>query len=84
MFERARHFTLLAMLTNPEFNSRIDKGEKIHESANALTEEEFEAAMIWVTALQYEFKETMNGFQRSGLGPKTGSGVSSRYAPTTT
>lgn len=64
MFQQARIYAEQVMLTNSAFKKKIDNGAQIWEAADTLQEAEFEASMLWVTAWQYEFKETMNNIQR--------------------
>ena len=50
----------LAMYTNAAFKAQVDAGRQPWEAADTLGAEEVEAMFMWVTALQYEFKEGMS------------------------
>lgn len=58
LFKQSMKYAERAMYTNPEFRSQVDNGVLPWDAANTLTAREAESAMIWVTALQYQFKET--------------------------
>ncbi len=59
-FRRAMEYTELAMYTNPDFRQHVDAGATPWQSAELLTQREKEAMFFWVTAMQYEFKESMS------------------------
>ncbi len=63
-FRRGRFYAEQAMLTNSDFKAKVEGGAEIWEAAETLREPEFEAGMLWVTSMQYEFKETMGTFAR--------------------
>jgi hypothetical protein len=58
-FRKAMKYAELAMYTNPAFKQMADAGIPPWEAADTLGETEVEAMFLWVTALQYEFKEGM-------------------------
>jgi hypothetical protein len=64
MFGRAKLYAEKAMLTNPEFRKKREAGAEVWEAADTVREPEAEAALLWVTAWQYEFKEVMNTVER--------------------
>jgi len=59
LFNKAIIYAEWAMYTNPPFRTRIEQGEKPWQAVDALTANETEAMLFWVTAIQYEFKEGM-------------------------
>jgi hypothetical protein len=59
-FKKAMHCAELAMYTNASFKARVREGKKPWQAADSLGKEETEAMFFWVTALHYEFKESMN------------------------
>lgn len=59
-FKKAMHYAELAMYTNASFKARVRQGVKPWQAADLLGKEETEAMFFWVTALHYEFKESMN------------------------
>jgi hypothetical protein len=59
-FTKAMHYAELAMYTNASFKARVRQGKKPWQAADRLGKEETEAMFFWVTALHYEFKESMN------------------------
>lgn len=59
-FKKAMHYAELAMYTNASFKARVRQGEKPWQAADLLGKDETEAMFFWVTALHYEFKESMN------------------------
>jgi hypothetical protein len=59
-FRQAMTCAELAMYTNPNFKVQVDAGRQPWEAAGALGAAEAEAMFLWVTALQYEFKEGMS------------------------
>lgn len=63
-FKQAMRYAEWAMYTNPEFRHRIEQGETPWAASSALTANEAEAMLFWVTALQYEFKEGMNLYSK--------------------
>lgn len=58
-FHQAMTHAELAMYTNPAFKAEVDAGRQPWEAAGALGASEAEAMYLWVTALQYDFKEGM-------------------------
>lgn len=58
-FRKAMLYAELAMYTNADFKKMVNTGVTPWDAAGTLTEKEVEAMFFWVTALQYEFKETM-------------------------
>jgi hypothetical protein len=59
-FKKAMHYAELAMYTNSLFRARVRQGKRPWQAADRLGKAETEAMFFWVTALQYEFKESMN------------------------
>lgn len=59
-FKQAIVYAEWAMYTNPHFRNRIEQGQKPWQAVAALTANETEAMLFWVTAIQYEFKEVMS------------------------
>ena len=59
VFQRAMKYAEQAMYTNPDFKKQVDGGATPWEAVGSTNKREAEAIMLWVTALQYEFKETM-------------------------
>lgn len=59
-FTKAMHYAELAMYTNTAFKASVRQGKKPWQAADRLGKEETEAMFFWVTALHYEFKESMN------------------------
>ena len=59
-YKTARRYNEWAMYTHPEFQVRMDAGEKPWEAADVLTEREVPAMFYWVTAVMYHFKEGMS------------------------
>jgi hypothetical protein len=74
-FKTAMRYAELAMYTNASFRDRVRRGAKPWQAADRLGRKETEAMFFWVTALHYEFKESMNlaekvrnvGWFRKGL-----------------
>jgi hypothetical protein len=58
-FRLAMKYAELAMYTNREFKTRVIAGTDLWDAADSLNKEQVEAMFFWVTALQYEFKESM-------------------------
>ncbi len=58
-FNEAMSYCEAAMYTNPDFRNEMENGRKPWEAAYTLQAEDAPAMLFWVTALQYEFQETM-------------------------
>lgn len=59
-FKQAIVYAEWAMYTNTHFKNRIEQGQKPWQAVDALTENETEAMLFWVTGIQYDFKEGMS------------------------
>ncbi len=59
-FRQAMTYAELAMYSNREFRQKVDSGTKPWEAVGSLGADEVEAMFFWVTAIQYEFKESMS------------------------
>ena len=59
-FLQAMRYAEQAMYSNTEFRTKIEQGETLWGAIDSLSEREAEAMFFWVTALQYEFKESMS------------------------
>lgn len=59
LFKQAIVYAEWAMYTNMHFRNRVEQGLKPWQAVDALTANESEAMLFWVTAIQYEFKEGM-------------------------
>ena len=64
VFNRAKHLSETAMNTNSAVVKQIEAGNQYWQSADALSAREARSMLLWVTAVQYEFKEGMNVFQQ--------------------
>lgn len=60
LFLRAMKYAELAMYTNTKFKAGVNSGKAPWEAVASLEKEQTEAIFFWVTALQYEFKESMS------------------------
>lgn len=59
-YQTARRYNEWAMYTHPEFQARMDCGEKPWEASGVLTRREVPPMFYWVTAVMYHFKEGMS------------------------
>lgn len=58
-FRQAMKYCELSMYTNPQFREAVNKGAEPWNAAGTLQQQDVEAMLFWVIALQYEFKEGM-------------------------
>ncbi|BHH82289.1 TRAP transporter TatT component family protein [Desulforhopalus sp. 52FAK] len=58
-FRQAMKYCELSMYTNPEFGQAVNKGLEPWNAVGTLQQQDAEAMLFWVIALQYEFKEGM-------------------------
>jgi hypothetical protein len=59
-FRQAMKYCELSMYVNPQFREAVNVGKKPWEASHTLQTEDAPAMLFWVTALQYEFKESMS------------------------
>lgn len=58
-YMKAMHYAELAMYTDTDFKTSVQKGRLPWEAVSQLDKKHTEAMFFWVTAMQYEFKEGM-------------------------
>lgn len=58
-FRQAMKYCELSMYVNPQFREAVKKGREPWNAVDTLQEEDAQAMLFWVIALQYEFKEGM-------------------------
>lgn len=61
-FQKALKYSEQAMYINDAFRKRVNGGEQVWQACTALSENELDAMVFWVTAIFYYYKECLGPF----------------------